>query len=210
MGRKALGQQPEREDGPQGIEPDLVQQGWTGRAPHAEQAGADPLDHRQGDAAQDHQQEKVHQEEQQRPLDGGIRLRHEEIEEDRIVEEPDALRQEQHHLHMAQDDDHEPPECDARVHIAQQPVPLPQLHVQEAVTKDVLDVLERRPRRDEGQEETPPVLPRQLEQDPDDAVDAIPQHENHARQERKHERMEAGGEAFNHRSCTMSISNDGY
>ena len=112
----------------------------------------------------------------------------------------DPLREEQDYLDVAQDDEHEPAERDAGVHEAQQTVPLPQLHVEETVAKDVPDVLEDGFGGDEGKQEPTPVLPGKLEQDADDAERAVAEHEEHAHQEREHERMEAGCETFNHKS----------
>ena len=74
------------------------------------------------------------------------------------------------------------------------------IELTETVAKDVPDVLEDGFGGDEGKQEPTPVLPGKLEQDADDAERAVAEHEEHAHQEREHERMEAGCETFNHKS----------
>ena len=125
MGGEAFGQQAQREDGPQGIKSYLVQQAQARGAPHAHDAGGEALDDGEHDAAEDHQQEEVHQEHQQRAPQCLLRLRNEVVEEDRVVEEMDAFRHEEHDLQVPQHDQHEPAEGDAGVHIAQDLVALP-------------------------------------------------------------------------------------
>ena len=125
MCRKALAEQPEREDGPQGIQADGIQQARPRGTAHAEQAGPDAFDHRQSDAGKNQQQEKVHQEEKHRSLQGNLRLGHKEIKENGIVQQVDAFRDEQPNLQVSQDNDHEPTESDAGMHEAQHPVPFP-------------------------------------------------------------------------------------
>ena len=191
MGRETLGEEPERENGPEGVEPDPVHQGGAGGPAHAEDAGADALVHRKRDAAEDDQEEEVHQEEEQGPLDRGIRLGYEVIEKDRIIEEADPVRKEEDDLDMPQDDQHEPAEGDARMHIAQQPVPFPQFDVEKAVAEDVPDILQGGFRSDERQEEPLPVLAGKLQEDPDDADETVSQHEDHPRDKGDDKRMEA-------------------
>ena len=192
MGRKTLRQQTERENGPEGIEAHLVRQGLTSRAPHPEQAGTDALDDCEGNAAENHQKEKVHQEEQQGTLDRRIRLGDKVIEEDRIIEQVDALRQEKDDLDMAQDNQHEPAESNAGVHVAEQAVPPPELDMQETVAEDVPDVFPHRFGRNERQVEFQPVLPGKLRQNPENADQTVPQHEKHPGEKRQDKGMETG------------------
>ena len=205
--RETLGEQAQREDGPEGIESHPVQQAQARGAPHAHDARGEALDDRERDAAEYQQQEEVHQEHQQGALQGRFRLRHEEVEEDRVVEETDAVRQEEHHLQVPQHDQHEPAEGDAGMHIAQDLVALPQLDVDQAVEEDVPDVHPDVFRGDERQQEALAVRPRQLRDHADHRHEAVAQHEEHPEQERDDEGVESVRETFPHRTTSPLRSN---
>ena len=119
-------------------------------------------------------------------LQGLLRLGDEVVEEDRIVEETNAFRHEEHDLQVPQHDEHEPAEGDARMHVAQDLVSLPQLHVDEAVQEDILDVFPGCYRVHQGQEEPFPVFPGKLEQDDQETDSAVRQDENHPDREGNH------------------------
>ena len=200
VGGEALGQQAQREDGPEGIKTHQVEQRGPGRAPHPEDTGTHALDHGQHDAAEHHQQEEIHQSEQQRTLDRARprTFRDEKVEEDRVPDLPQPMRDEQGHLDVPQHDQHEPAKGDAGMHVAQHLVAFPELDVQQAVQEDVLDILPSRYRIDERKQETPPVLRGELHQDLDDPVAAIAQHEDHPEKEGQHKGVEAGCDAVDH------------
>ena len=187
MGDEALAKEPQREDGPERIEADAVQQARARGPAHAEKQRCDALDHGKADADQHQQQEKVHQERQHGAGNRRLGLLHEEIEENRVVEGMDPGRNEGEHLDMPYDNQHEPAEGDGGMHEAEQRLALPQLHVNQAVQEDVADVLPDGLRGDERDEKALAVAFRQLVDDPDHADEAIAQHERHAEEERNDE-----------------------
>ena len=113
MGGKTLTEESERENQPKGVETYPVKETRLGGAAHSEQKRTETLDNGQSDTTEDKKEEEVHQKEKNRSLDGVLPFCHKEVEEDRIIEETGALRKEEHHLNMSEDDEHEPSEGNA-------------------------------------------------------------------------------------------------
>ena len=195
---EALGQEPEREDQPEGIQANPVKKRGFCSPAHAEQARAHPFDYGERYAGEYQKQEEIHQEEEDGSSQRGLVLGDEVIEEYRVIEQFDPVGHIDEALYMSEKDKHEPAEGYAGVHEAQKLVPLPQFHMYEAVEEDVLDVLPDGPGRDEGQQESLPVTVVQLEYEPYRPDDAVRQNEYHSYQERDDEGVEARGETVNH------------
>ena len=66
-----------------------------------------------------------------------VGLHDEEAEEHRVVECGQPVRYKHPRLDVSEDDEHEPPEGDAGVHIAQQWLALPYLGMQQDIADDV-------------------------------------------------------------------------
>ena len=65
VGRKTLGQQPQREDQPQAVQSDTVGKGRLRSMAHSEHDGPEPLENCQSYTRKDVQQEEVHQEKEE-------------------------------------------------------------------------------------------------------------------------------------------------
>ena len=89
------------------------------------------------------------------------------------------MRGEEEDLYVSYDYQHEPSESDAGVHVAQERIPLENLHMQEAVADNVADVFEQYFRIEEGEEKLPPVLGRQLQNQPYEGDKQVDEDENH-------------------------------
>ena len=205
-GREPLRDPAQREDGPEAVQADAVGEGEFRGAPHPDDAGAEALDDGQGDATENHQQEEVHQEEEERTLQRLVLHFHKVAEKDGVVEPVEPFGDVKDGLDMADDDDHKPAEGDARMHIAQHLVALPEFHVEEAVAEDVLDVLDDRGRGDQQEVELPTVGSRQLDEDLEDAEEAVGQHECHTENERQDKRVVGSQDAFLHHRPSSSFS----
>ena len=203
MGGEALAKQTQREDSPQRIQPHPVEETRIRGPSHADDTRPHPLDDGQHYAAQYHQQEEVHQEKEHGTLKRRLRLRDEVIEEDGVIEQMYPLRQEKHHFQMSQQYYHEPPEGYAGMHIAQHRIAFPQLDVDQAVEKNILDVLKKRFRGDEGQKELSAVRLGKLDKYPDHAEKAVGQHENHPEHEGDDKGVETACEPFSHSSPSL-------
>ena len=214
VGGESFGEKAEREYRPQRIQAYHVEEARPGGAAHAEQPRAYSLDYREGDAAEDHEKEEVHQEEEHGAFHRAFGLGHEISEEYRVVEQLRPVRRVEQHLDVSDDYQHEPAEGYAGVHVAQELVALPYLHVQKAVAEDVLDVLQHGLRGDQGFQEAPPVLGGQLQKYSCQRDEAVCDDERHPYQERQHEVVVAGRKSFAHLSppytvCRLRVSDAG-
>ena len=198
VGGKGFRKKPQREYCPQRILPHKIEETRICRPPHPEHHRTDTLDYRQGDSAEHNQQEEVHEEEYQGAFHGAFGLCHEIPEKDRIIKEFRPVRGVQEDFDMSYDNQHEPSEGYAGVHVAEKFVPLPDVHVDEALQEDVLDVFPERGRSHEGNEEPLSVFRRQLEDDPHHSHYAVRNYERHSENERKHEIIVACQESLSH------------
>ena len=95
------------------------------------------------------------------------------IKEYRVIEKFRAVRYIEEYFDMAYDDEHEPAECYAGMHIAEKFVALPQFYMEKAVAEDIPDILCYRLRGDKGYEKLFPVFFRKLQYDAYKTDDAI-------------------------------------
>jgi len=77
------------------------------------------------------------------------------------------------------------------VHITENLVAFPKFNVEQTVQKYVFNVFPYSPWCNKTDKELTPVIARKLTKDADNAINAIPQHEDHPEQEREYERMES-------------------
>ena len=202
MRREAFCQPAQREDSPQRIQSHHIKESRPRHSLHAKDMVLNTTEHRHRDTTHHNQQEKVHQEEQQRTTNRLIRLRNKIVEENRIIEQVDTSRHKKEHFQMAQHNKHEPTERNTRVHIAEPLIALPQRYMQQAVGKDISDILVDDFRVNKRQSEFLSVLPRELVNNPQQRQTTVQQHKRHTDKKRYNERMEARWYTINHKSCT--------
>ena len=110
----------------------------------------------------------------------------------------EALRDVQCNLDVSDQDDHEPTERDAGMHVSQQFVAFPELDMEQTVAEPFLDVLRHYLRIDEGLEELLPVFRVKFCNYPYGAAKTPQQHEYHSDCERKDKVVKAGRVQFVH------------
>ena len=153
--RKALGQKPQRKNHPKAIQSHTVGQRRLRGVAHSQHDGSEPFEYGHSDSGENVEQEKVHQEKEEPAPERhvtGIDPDKEAIEN--RVEKPSVrpgkmLRHEQCHFNVSKHNQHEPSKGDGGVHIAEQRLTFPDLRVEKAVAKQVLDVFQRDLRRDQ-------------------------------------------------------------
>ena len=146
--RKALGQKPQREYHPKAIQSHTVGQRRLRGVAHSQHDGSEPFEYGHSDSGENVEQEKVHQEKEEPAPERhvtGIDPDKEAIEN--RVEKPSVrpgkmLRNEQGHLEMSEDNEHEPSECNRGMHITQQRLAFPDFSMEKTVAEQVPDILE--------------------------------------------------------------------
>ena len=128
--RDALGSQAEWEDEPQGRERRAVD-GRVARANADGAPGHPPLDERENLSAQNQRQPQVHGLGEECAEEEFVLARHKEFEEERIPDGVEVVAGVGERLELADHDEHEPPEGEAHVHVAQELVALPDAAVDE-------------------------------------------------------------------------------
>ena len=138
--RQALGRQPQREDEPEGREGDAVAHHVARGAAHPHRPRPDPLAPGEDDAAQHQQQEQVHDE-----VEHGLVFHpgREVAEKDVSLQGHVAQSEVGGRLDPSGDDQQEPPECEAHVHIPQQRIDAEDAAVEQRLADDLADGFER-------------------------------------------------------------------
>ena len=144
-----FGQQPRREDEPQGREGDAVAEDVLRRAAHPHGTRVEPLAPGQRHARKDEEQQQVHQE-----VEHGFvfEARGEVFEEDVALDRHPAEAEIGNRLDPSGDDQQEPPEGERHVHVAQQGVDTEDPAVQERFAHDLADRRKGTPRGQSAQD----------------------------------------------------------
>ena len=170
---------------------------------HAEDYGPEPLEDGHSDSGKHIKQEEVHQEKEepapQRDMTG-INPDEEAIEnriEETSLRPGKMLRNEQGHLEMSEDNEHEPSECNRGMHITQQRLAFPDFGMEKTVAEQVPDILEGNLGDEERLPEPASVPGRNLGHKPEESDSQPNQHEADADHEWNHEIAVTGRDSVN-------------